>query len=73
MTGINLIDRDEAVSGKRFQVKIRYSARPADAVIVEYDGDLARVVFDEPQRAPAPGQSAVFYDGSRLVGGGVIR
>jgi len=31
-----------------------------------------RVVFDEPQWAPAPGQSAVFYDGEILMGGGVI-
>jgi tRNA-specific 2-thiouridylase len=30
------------------------------------------VVFDEPQWAPAPGQSAVFYDGDVVIGGGVI-
>ncbi|MFZ5906483.1 MAG: tRNA 2-thiouridine(34) synthase MnmA [Nitrospirota bacterium] len=34
--------------------------------------DAVRVVFDEPQWAPAPGQSAVFYDGDRVIGGGVI-
>ncbi len=34
--------------------------------------DLVRVVFDEPQWAPAPGQSAVFYDGDVVIGGGVI-
>ncbi|MDQ7787957.1 MAG: tRNA 2-thiouridine(34) synthase MnmA [Thermodesulfovibrionales bacterium] len=31
-----------------------------------------RVVFDEPQWAPAPGQSAVFYEGDRVIGGGLI-
>ncbi len=31
-----------------------------------------RVVFDEPQWAPAPGQSAVFYDGDVVIGGGII-
>ncbi len=31
------------------------------------------VVFDEPQWAPAPGQSAVFYDGDTVIGGGVIK
>ncbi|MEK7288469.1 MAG: aminomethyltransferase beta-barrel domain-containing protein, partial [Elusimicrobiota bacterium] len=30
------------------------------------------VTFDEPQRAPAPGQFAVFYQGERVVGGGKI-
>ncbi|MBM4136028.1 MAG: tRNA 2-thiouridine(34) synthase MnmA [Nitrospira sp.] len=33
---------------------------------------IVRVVFDEPQWAPAPGQSAVFYDDDRVIGGGVI-
>src|SRR4029077_13770062 len=32
----------------------------------------ARVDFDEPQRALAPGQAAVFYDGDRVIGGGPI-
>ncbi len=34
--------------------------------------DIIRVVFDEPQWAPAPGQSAVFYNGDVVMGGGVI-
>ena len=33
---------------------------------------LVRVVFDEPQWAPAPGQSAVFYNGDMVIGGGII-
>ena len=31
-----------------------------------------RVVFDEPQRSPAPGQAAVLYDGDTVLGGGEI-
>lgn len=31
-----------------------------------------RVVFDRPQWAPASGQSAVFYDGDKVIGGGII-
>ena len=30
------------------------------------------IEFDEPQRAPSPGQAAVFYDGDTVVGGGTI-
>jgi len=32
----------------------------------------ARVEFVEPQRAVTPGQSAVFYDGDAVVGGGIV-
>ncbi len=35
--------------------------------------EIVRVVFDEPQWAPAPGQSAVFYDNDTVIGGGVIK
>ena len=35
--------------------------------------ETVRVVFDDPQWAPAPGQSAVFYEGDVVIGGGIIR
>jgi tRNA-specific 2-thiouridylase len=34
--------------------------------------EVVQVVFDEPQWAPAPGQSAVFYDRDIVIGGGII-
>ncbi|MCL2488465.1 MAG: tRNA 2-thiouridine(34) synthase MnmA [Oscillospiraceae bacterium] len=56
----------------RAEVKIRYQAAPAPAEIIpEHDG--LRVAFDQPQRAVAPGQSAVFYRGAMVLGGGVIQ
>ena len=36
------------------------------------DLKTARIVFDKSQWAPAPGQSAVFYDEDAVIGGGVI-
>lgn len=52
--------------------KIRYAANPSPCVAtIEPDGTM-KVVFKEPQRAITPGQSVVFYEGTRVVGGGVI-
>lgn len=54
-------------------VKIRYHHEAAPALITRTDDSTVKVCFDEPVKAPAPGQSAVFYDKDmRVVGGGVI-
>lgn len=52
-------------------VKVRSMMEDKPALI-EMLNDNVRVTFDEPQWAPAPGQSAVFYDGDAVVGGGII-
>ena len=49
------------------EAKVRSLARPVAAT---WDGQ--RVTFDTPEYGVAPGQSAVFYDGERLLGGGTI-
>ena len=52
-------------------VKIRYKSEEAAATLhPRFDGAL--VHFERPQRAVAPGQAAVFYQGDVLLGGGVI-
>jgi tRNA-specific 2-thiouridylase len=56
----------------RLQVKIRYRSPAVRAVVTPGPGGTAQVRFDEPQRAVARGQWAVFYDADILVGGGVI-
>ena len=57
---------------RRVSVQIRYRHQAAAATVMALDGQRAEVRFDEPQRAITPGQSAVFYDGDVLLGGGVI-
>jgi tRNA-specific 2-thiouridylase len=54
------------------RVKIRYNHQPQPATVTPLPGDAVRVDFAQPQRAITPGQSAVFYDGDYLLGGGVI-
>jgi tRNA-uridine 2-sulfurtransferase len=56
----------------RCRAKIRY--RQADqACTVQRGGERAlTVTFDEPQRAPTPGQFVVLYDGDRCLGGATI-
>lgn len=53
-------------------VKIRSMAKEVPARITLLEGGCFRAEFLEPQRAPAPGQSAVLYQGDMVLGGGFI-
>ena len=65
-TGFNWLPASPPAEGERVEAQIRYRHRPAPATLFASQG---RLVFDEPQRAITPGQSAVFYRGDRLLGG----
>ncbi|HLI76232.1 MAG TPA: tRNA 2-thiouridine(34) synthase MnmA, partial [Acidobacteriaceae bacterium] len=56
----------------RVSAKIRHRHEPAPATLHVHGPDLVEVIFDEPQRAVTPGQSAVFYQGDEVAGGGWI-
>lgn len=58
--------------GMQVLAKIRYAAKPALAVVRQKENGRVEAVFEEPQRAPTPGQSMVFYLGDRCLGGGFI-
>jgi tRNA-uridine 2-sulfurtransferase len=63
---------DPPVESLSCTVKIRYRHTGATADVRAIDGGGAAVRFDEPQSAITPGQAVVFYDGSRVLGGGWI-
>lgn len=56
----------------RASVRVRHTKWENPPCMVYNDGGTVRIVCDEPVRAPAAGQSAVLYDGDRLLGGGFI-
>jgi tRNA-specific 2-thiouridylase len=53
--------------------KVRYRAPAARATLGCTGSDEALVRFVKPQPAIAPGQGVVFYEGERVLGGGIIR
>lgn len=54
------------------EVKIRYTAKEAEALVTPIDGNRAQVQFQAPQRDITSGQAAVFFQGDLLIGGGII-
>ncbi|HMS82953.1 MAG TPA: tRNA 2-thiouridine(34) synthase MnmA [Nitrospira sp.] len=54
-------------------VKVRYATPPTLATVTPINSSNLDVQFHQPQRALSPGQSAVFYDGDDVLGGGIIQ
>jgi tRNA-specific 2-thiouridylase len=69
---LNWIAIPELTAPMRVRAKIRHRHEPAWAILEPAGPDEVIATFDEPQRAVTPGQSAVFYDGDEVVGGGWI-
>jgi tRNA-specific 2-thiouridylase len=58
--------------GAEVEVQIRHRARPARGTLVRVETGELEVALDEPVSAITPGQSLVLYDGTTVLGGGVI-
>ncbi len=74
---LNWISIAQLTEPMRVKIKIRHRHEPAWATLEpagasSSEADEVVATFDEPQRAVTPGQSAVFYDGDEVVGGGWI-
>ncbi|MEW6715085.1 MAG: aminomethyltransferase beta-barrel domain-containing protein, partial [Nitrospirota bacterium] len=69
---LNWIAVETLTDPARAGVKIRSTMKEEPAIIIPQGDGTVMVEFDEPQWAPASGQSAVFYDGDTVIGGGVI-
>lgn len=76
-TDVNFVYPPDLTLGKGLEersitVKIRYRSPPVPATLELLEDGRVRVRFAQPQRAVTPGQIAVFYEGERVLGGGVI-
>ena len=67
-----IYNADEIPGLTNVSVKIRYRDSAQAAKFYYLGNNRAKVVFDKPKRAPAKGQSAVFYKDDLVVGGGFI-
>ena len=68
---ISSINEDIA-SLKRAEAQPRYRAKAEAVRVEEMDGGKVKLAFEKPQRAIVAGQIMAFYDGGRLLGGGVV-
>ncbi len=71
-SSVNWIAGSPPGGSGRVTARIRHRHPDAPARVEPLPANRAAVTFDEPQRAVAPGQAVVFYDGETVLGGGWI-
>lgn len=69
---VNWISGEEPKIPLKVRVKIRYHSPAVLATICKLHNTKYKILFEKPQRAVTPGQSAVWYQGQELLGGGEI-
>ncbi|MCD7905161.1 MAG: tRNA 2-thiouridine(34) synthase MnmA [Clostridiales bacterium] len=67
----NFMAVENITSPLRAEGKLRYSQKASPCTLYNKNG-IITAEFDSPQRAPTPGQAAVFYSESYVLGGGTI-
>lgn len=71
---INFIYKELEIGEKiRLKGKVRYSQSAFDCIVERTDENEIKADFDQPLRAPTPGQSLVLYKDDYIYGGGIIK
>ena len=73
VAGINMVKYDHIPEGLEATTKIRYKDKGALSNLYHTDNGQIGVRFYEQVKGIAPGQSAVFYEGDDVIGGGIIQ
>ncbi len=71
-TQLHWVDRLGPKQAIRITVKTRYRQADIDCELIPLENNHAKIIFDSPQKAVTPGQSAVFYANDVCLGGGII-
>jgi tRNA-specific 2-thiouridylase len=71
-SSVNWLVDAPPTAGDEVQVRIRHRAPLVPARVDRIEGDAVSLTLLSPVSAISPGQSAVFYDGTRVLGGGFI-
>jgi tRNA-uridine 2-sulfurtransferase len=72
ITRVNMLKYDQIPDGFEAVTKIRYKDSGSLSMLYNDNGEV-RAEFYDPAKSIAPGQSAVFYEGNDVVGGGIIK
>ena len=72
LVGVHWVAGHAPDAAVRARVRVRYRHRGMEGFVHPLDEGGARVQFDDAVEAVTPGQAAVFYEGSRVLGGGWI-
>jgi tRNA-specific 2-thiouridylase len=73
VSDINLISLEKIEQPLKAEIKIRYNDRGHPGTLFSEEDNTLKIVFDEPQLSITPGQSAVFFKGDLVIGGGIIK
>ncbi|MDH6062200.1 tRNA 2-thiouridine(34) synthase MnmA [Chrysosporum bergii ANA360D] len=69
---VNWVSIAEPSTPIQAEVQIRYRSQPTPVTVIPLENSRVRLVFAQPQFSITPGQAAVWYEGEKVLGGGII-
>ena len=68
----NCVWHEQPAADREYDIQVRYRSRPIAGHLKPAGNSRHEITLAKPERAIAPGQSAVAYDAERVIGGGII-